>query len=106
MTVLHSTQPATVYLSLFARVQDLTVDDVDTAMYDERSLVNSWRCDAPCRLQPRPLAAARGSASARVAATERARITKDVAASGLADDADAWFKAAGDAVLSKLEEAR
>ena len=45
-----------------------------------------------------------GSASARVAKTETARITKDVSASGLADDADAWLKAAGDAVLSKLED--
>ena len=39
MTVLHATEPATVYLSLHARVDDLTVADVDRAFYDERSLV-------------------------------------------------------------------
>ena len=39
MTVLHATEPATVYLSLHGRIDGLTVADVDTALYDERSLV-------------------------------------------------------------------
>ncbi len=105
MTVLHSTEPATVYLSLLARVQDLSVDDVDTALYVERSLVKQLAMRRTLFVFPRDLlAAAWGSASARVATTEWARIAKDVTASGLADDADAWLKSAGDAVLSKLED--
>ena len=39
MTVLHATEPATVHLSLHARVADLTVADVDRAFYDARTLV-------------------------------------------------------------------
>ncbi|HET6939426.1 MAG TPA: crosslink repair DNA glycosylase YcaQ family protein, partial [Nocardioides sp.] len=39
VTVLHSTEPATVYLSLWARVDGVTVADVDSALYDDRSLV-------------------------------------------------------------------
>ena len=39
LTVLHATEPATVYLSLWARVPGLTVADVDRALYDDRTLV-------------------------------------------------------------------
>ena len=39
MTVLHATEAPSVYLSLWARVDGLTVDTVDRALYDERSLV-------------------------------------------------------------------
>ncbi len=68
MTVLHSTEPATVYLSLLARVEDLSVDDVDTALYDERSLVKQLAMRRTLFVFPRDLlAAAWGSASARVA---------------------------------------
>ena len=103
MTVLHSTEPATVYLSLLARVGDLAVDDVDTALYDERSLVKQLAMRRTLFVFPRDLLpAAWGSASARVAATEWARVTKDVTAAGLAADADAWLTAACDAVLARL----
>lgn len=36
---LHASDPATVYLSVLARARDLTLEDVATAMYDDRSLV-------------------------------------------------------------------
>ncbi len=39
LTVLHATEPATVYLSLWARVPGLTVADVDRALYEDRTLV-------------------------------------------------------------------
>ena len=38
MTAWHATEPTTPYLSLHARVRELTVDDVAAALYDERSL--------------------------------------------------------------------
>lgn len=36
---LHSTLPATPYLSLNARIGDFTTDDLDTEVYEHRSLV-------------------------------------------------------------------
>ena len=39
MTVLHATEPATVHLSLHARVDGLRVADVDRVLYDERTVV-------------------------------------------------------------------
>ena len=39
---LHSSDPATVYLSARARVAGLTVTDVENALYERRSLVRMW----------------------------------------------------------------
>ena len=39
MTVLHATEPATVYLSCWARVASLEVADVARALYEDRTLV-------------------------------------------------------------------
>ena len=39
MTVLHATEPATPYLSLFARVDAFTRADLDGALFESRSLV-------------------------------------------------------------------
>ena len=69
MTVLHATEPATVYLSLLARVDGLTRADVDRALYDERTLVKQLAMRRTLFVFPRDLLpAAWGSASARVAA--------------------------------------
>ena len=39
MTALHATEPSTPHVSLHARVKELTVGDVESALYDDRSLV-------------------------------------------------------------------
>jgi len=104
MTVLHSTEPATVYLSLFSRVDGLTVADVDRALYADRTLVKQLAMRRTLFVFPRDLLpAAWGSASARVAANEWQRIAKDVAGAGLTADGDAWLKTAREAVLAALE---
>ncbi len=105
MTVLHSTEPATVYLSLHARVDGLTVEDVDRALYDDRSLVKQLAMRRTLFVFPRELLpAAWGSASARVAAQLRTRLVKEVQAAGLADDGAAWLDAAEAAVLARLAD--
>ena len=78
LTALHSTEAATVHLSLRARVDALTVADVDRALYTDRSLVKQLAMRRTLFVFPRELLpAVWPSASARVAATERARITRD-----------------------------
>jgi hypothetical protein len=105
MTVLHSTEPATVYLSLHARVDGLTVEDVDRALYDDRSLVKQLAMRRTLFVFPRELLpAAWGSASARVAAQLRTRLAKEVQAAGLAKDGAAWLDAAEAAVLARLAD--
>ncbi|GAB2881625.1 winged helix DNA-binding domain-containing protein [Nocardioides pacificus] len=103
MTVLHATEPATVHLSLAARVDGLATADVDAELYDERSLVKQLAMRRTLFVFPRDLLpAAWGSASARVAATERRRLAKDVVASGIAPDGAEWVEAACAAVEARL----
>ena len=103
MTVLHSTEPATVYLSLWARVPGLTIAEVDRALFEDRSLVKQLAMRRTLFVFPRDLLpAAWGSASARVADTERKRVAKDVVLAGLAADGDAWLDGVRADVLAEL----
>jgi hypothetical protein len=103
MTVLHATEAPSVYLSLWARVDRLTIDDVDRALYDERTLVKQLAMRRTLFVFPRDLLpAAWGSASARVAAAHRVRLAKDVELGGLTTDGAAWVDAAEAATLDHL----
>jgi hypothetical protein len=103
MTVLHATEPPSVYLSIHARVDDVTVADIDRALYEDRSLVKQLAMRRTLFVFPRDLLpAAWGSISARVATTLRTRLAKEVVAAGLADDGDAWLDAASSATLARL----
>ena len=107
MSVLHATEPATVHLSLHARVDGLTVADVDRALYEDRSLVKQLAMRRTLFVFPRDLLpAAWGSASARVAAQLRPRLAKEVEAGGIAGDGAAWVDAACGAVLAHLADGR
>src|SRR3954463_340348 len=105
MTVLHATDPATVYLSCWARCASLTIVDVERALYDERSLVKQLAMRRTVFVFPRDLlAAVWPSASARVARTERAQMVRDVVTAGIAGDGDAWLARARADVLAVLAD--
>jgi hypothetical protein len=105
MTVLHATEPPTVYLSVAARVEGATIADVDRALYDDRSLVKQLAMRRTLFVFPRDLLpAAWGGPAARVAGQERRRIAKDVVAAGLADDGDAWLDEARSRLLAALAD--
>ena len=104
MTCLHATEPASVYLSALARVE-ATRDDVDRALYDERSVVKQLAMRRTLFAFPRVLLpAAWGSASARVEAQLRTRLAKEVVGNGLAADGDAWLAQMTEEVLAALAE--
>jgi hypothetical protein len=106
MTVLHATDPATVYLSCWARCASVTVADVERALYDERSLVKQLAMRRTVFVFPRDLlGAAWPSASARVARSERAQMVRDVVAAGITNDGEAWLDRARADVLAVLAEA-
>lgn len=105
MTVLHATEPATIYLSLWARVDGLKVGDVDRALYDDRSLVKQLAMRRTLFVFPRDLLpAAWGSASAKVATSLRTRLLKEIHEHGLASDAAAWLDAAMAATIARLAD--
>ena len=103
MTVLHGTEPASVYLSLFARVGSLKLSDVDAALYEDRTLIKQLAMRRTLFVFPRELLpAALGSASARVAQQNGARLAREVEAAGIAKDGLAWLENARNAVASVL----
>ncbi len=106
MTVLHSTEPATVYLSCWARIAAATLADVDRALYEDRSLVKQLAMRRTLFVFPRDLLpAVWPSASARVAASERARMARDAVRAGLAADGNDWLDRARAEVLAALADA-
>jgi hypothetical protein len=103
MTVLHATEAATVHLAVAARAEGLKPEDVDAELYDVRSVVKQLAMRRTLFVFPRDLLpAAWGSASARVATSERRRVAKAIAAAGIAPDGEAWLDAARDATLARL----
>lgn len=105
MTVLHATEHATVYLSCWARVDGFAVGDLDRALYDERSVVKQLAMRRTLFVFPRDLLpAVWPSASARVAAVQRARLSKQLVQAGLADDGGEWLDMARVAILEALAE--
>jgi hypothetical protein len=102
---LHATDPATPYVSLWARRPGFTTDVLDDELYRRRSVVKHlamrrtlWLVcadDLPI-IQP--------AASDRVADNERRRLIADVPKAGLAADGEEWVARACAAVLTYLDE--
>ena len=80
----HATDPASVYLSAWARVDGMTVDELDRALYVDRSLVKHLAMRRTLFVFPREtLGFAQAGASDRVAEVERRRLVRDVENAGL-----------------------
>jgi len=104
MTCLHATEPASVHLAAHAR-SGASIDDIDAALYRERSVVKQLAMRRtvfvfPCGLLP----AVWGSAAARVAAQQRSQLARDVVKAGITDDGPAWVETATADVLTLLHE--
>jgi Winged helix DNA-binding domain len=103
MTVLHATEPATPYLSLFARIESFTRVDLDDALFASRSLIKQLAMRRTLFVFPRNLLpAALSSPSARVARQEYERLVKDLERSQVTDDGASWLATARKAVLARL----
>lgn len=102
VTCLHATEPASMYLSVYAR-SGATRSEIDAALYADRSIVRQLAMRRTVFAFPRDLLpAVRGSASARVAAQQVTRLAKDVQAAGIADDGRAWVADACARTLAAL----
>jgi hypothetical protein len=101
---LHATDPATVYLSAWARVERLSPADVDKALYVDRSLVKHLAMRRTLFVFRRELLGViQSAASRRVAEQERRRLVKDVEQAGLVEDGAAWLAQASKATLEALD---
>lgn len=104
MTCLHATEPASVHLAAQARA-DVSLEDVDRALYDDRSVVKQLAMRRTVFAFPRAqLPAVLGSAAARVAGQQERRLAKEVEQTGIATDGAAWTATHLQAVHALLHE--
>ncbi len=104
---LHATDPATVYLSARARTRDLSVADVERALYVDRSLVRHLAMRRTLFVVPRDvLPVVQAGASHRVAAAESRRLIREVEKAGLFQDGERWLQQACAAAMETLEGGR
>jgi hypothetical protein len=107
MVCLHGTDPATVYLSAWARVDGMAESDMDRALYDDRSLVKHLAMRRTLFVFPREtLAIAQAGASNRVADFERRTLIRIVEREGLQRDGERWLREASERVLELLSDGR
>ena len=102
---LHATDPATPYLSLWARLPGFAVADLDAELYERRTLVKHLamrRTLWTVRAEDLPLI--QSAASDRVADNERRRLVADAQKAGISDNGDTWLDTACAAVLRHLAE--
>lgn len=102
---LHATDPATPYLSLWARMPGFAVGDLEAALYRDRSVVKHLAMRRTLWvLTAGDLSAVQAAASDRVAANERKRLISDVQKAGIADDGEKWLGRASKAVLAHVQK--
>jgi hypothetical protein len=93
VVALHSSDPATVYLSLRARSQAVTPGDIERSLYEDRSLVRLLGMRRTLYVVPRDLVAPiqRGAADP-IAVRERTRLMGMLEASGVAPALEPWLR--------------
>ena len=107
LVCLHATDPATVYLSAWARVDGMAVADLERALYADRSLVKHMAMRRTLFVFPRAtMGVAQAGASRRVAEGERRRLIGDVEKAGLQKDGQRWLARASEQVMAALGDGR
>jgi hypothetical protein len=102
---LHTTDPATPYLSLWARLPGFVVADLDAEVYERRTLVKHLAMRRTLwTVRAADLPYIQAAASDRVADNERRRLVADAVKADLTTDGEKWLDAACEAVLRHLAE--
>jgi hypothetical protein len=95
VVALHSTDPATVYLSAMARMKHPSIEAVSKALYDDRTVVRHHAMRRTLWvLTPQMARWAHAACTVAVATTQWKRLAKMVEDSGVATDGAAWAKVA------------
>ena len=103
VVALHSTDPASVYLSAMVRMVHPSVDAVSAALYDDRTVVRHHAMRRTLWVfTPRTARLAHASCTIAIAAGEWKRLAKMVEESGIAADGVAWVAAAKTDTLAAL----
>lgn len=94
LIALHSSDPATVHLSVAVRMADPAIAAVERAMYDDRTLVRHHAMRRTMWVMtPATARLAHAAATVKIARTQRARTLEALAESGV-DDPGTWLDTA------------
>jgi hypothetical protein len=105
LVALHSTEAATVFLAARARTSGFEPEQLEQALYVDRTLVRMLGMRRTLWVVPHELAPVVDAACTRtVAARERRRLETFVSASGVAGDPAAWVDRVAAAALAALAE--
>lgn len=100
---LHSSDPATVFLSGWARVPDVTTGDVERSLYDERSTIRHLGMRRTMFVMPPDLAAlVDASCTKALYPPQRRRVAGMIEQNGIAEDGDRYLTTVGDATFAAL----
>jgi hypothetical protein len=100
---LHGTDPASVYLSAWARTRDLDKVAIEHALYEERSLIRMLGMRRTVFVVPAGLMPVIQSACTdQIAERLRRQLIQVVAAAGIAPDAATWLKDVGEGTVRVL----
>ena len=101
---LHSSDPATVYLSALARVDGFAVADLEAALYERRSLVRMLGMRRTMFVVPPDLAAVMDAACTRaLAPAERRRLIGLLEDQDVTGDGAAWLEDVEERVMAALQ---
>lgn len=101
---LHSSDAASVLLAVRARTNGVVPQDVERALYDERSLARILGMRRTMFVVPVELVATIHAACTRALAHgERRRLVRSLEQAGIADDGSCWLQAVEQATLAALE---
>lgn len=107
LVCLHATDPATVYLSAWARIPEFRIPELDRALYEDRTLIKQLAMRRTLFVINRDdLGDVQPAASERVAGAESRKMIKMVEEGGVATDGAPWLNRAKKAVLAALADGR
>ncbi|HEX9645041.1 MAG TPA: winged helix DNA-binding domain-containing protein [Acidimicrobiia bacterium] len=100
---LHSSSPSTVYLAAFARTITPSFEELERALYEDRTLLRVLGMRRTLFVVPRDLAAiANAACTAKLAVGERTRLLGLIEKQGIAADAPAWLDGVEDETMAAL----
>jgi Winged helix DNA-binding domain len=101
----HSSDPATVVLSMRARLEPFAVEDLEDALYERRTLVRMLGMRRTMFVVPLDLAGVMDVSCAKALVPgERRRLVQLLAGAGITDEPDAWIERVRAETLAALED--
>lgn len=104
LVAVHSSDPATVYLSLLARMASPSITAIEAALYERRVLVRHHAMRRTMWVMtPNVARRAHAAATEKIAAAERKRTLNAFSEAEAITDAELWLDSATDELVAELE---